>query len=509
MFPISLIRHESPELFFAIVAPVGANVEGVRDGLAEALKGFKYKLEPIRVIEQLKQFDTYLTNEAEFEYEKIKHRMDEGDRFRTEMERDDALALLALSAVIKFRAKHPEAKTIPRQAYLFRSLKRPEEVTALRRIYGSNLILIGIHCARERRVDNLAERLAASHFSAQHDQFRDKAEELILRDESDERESHGQRLRSAFAMADFFLDSSDPQAIRRDLERFLNLLFGKPVVTPTPDEMGMAHAHTAAMRSAEMGRQVGAAVADENHNLVALGTNEVPKAHGGYYWDGDANDGRDWSRKFDSSDRSKNTNLGELLQALSTHELLSAQLNGLPTPRQIGQVAPLLKHTRYMQLIEFIRAVHAEMGALMDAAARGVPVRGCALFVTTFPCHECARNIIAAGIARVVYIEPYAKSLALELHSNAIQLDNEADSSKIPFVPFLGVAPRNFSNIFAMPARKQDNGEVIDWVAETANPRVSGSFWSYLEYEKEDLSLLTDKLRKKGLDLQPLQRGDP
>jgi hypothetical protein len=54
-----------------------------------------------------------------------------------------------------------------------------------------------------------------------------------------------------------------------------------------------------------------------------------------------------------------------------------------------------------------------------------------------------------------------------------------------------------------MPARKQNNGEVIDWVAETANPRVSGSFWSYLEYEKEDLSLLTDKLRKKGLNLQP------
>ena len=50
MFPISLIRHESPELFFAIVAPVGANVEGVRDGLADALKMFKYKLEPIRVI---------------------------------------------------------------------------------------------------------------------------------------------------------------------------------------------------------------------------------------------------------------------------------------------------------------------------------------------------------------------------------------------------------------------------------------------------------------------------
>lgn len=159
-----------------------------------------------------------------------------------------------------------------------------------------------------------------------------------------------------------------------------------------------------------------------------------------------------------------------------------------------------------MQLIEFIRAVHAEMGALMDAASRGVPVRGCTMYITTFPCHECARNIIAAGIARVVYIEPYAKSLALELHSNAIQLDTDADADKIPFVPFLGVAPRNFSHIFAMPIRKKKNGEVIEWVAETANPRVSGSFWSYLEYEKEDLSLLRDKLKKKNLNLKSKQK---
>jgi hypothetical protein len=122
------------------------------------------------------------------------------------------------------------------------------------------------------------------------------------------------------------------------------------------------------------------------------------------------------------------------------------------------------------------------------------------MYVTTFPCHECARNIIAAGIARVVYIEPYAKSLAVELHPNAIQLDSDADPSKIPFVPFLGIAPKNYSNIFGMPDRKAKDGRVIDWDAAKANPRVSGSFWSYLEYEKEDLKFLTDNLKTKGLN---------
>jgi cytidine deaminase len=165
------------------------------------------------------------------------------------------------------------------------------------------------------------------------------------------------------------------------------------------------------------------------------------------------------------------------------------------------KIRPLLKQTRYIQLIEFQRAVHAEMSAITDAASRGVSVKGCTLFVTTFPCHECARHIVATGIDRVVYIEPYAKSLALELHSDSIELDSNGGREKIPFVPFLGVAPRNHVNVFSMPIRKCDNGAVLPWDPIKANPRVSGSFWSYLKYENEDLKFLTGNLEKIGLDL--------
>ena len=495
MYPVDLIRHKNPELFFAIVAPVGADVERVCDGLAEVLNRFQYKLEIIRVIEQLRNIEGYLTEEPIHLDKQIEFKMNEGDRFRSETKNDAALALLALNAVRGFRERQNSRES--RQAYLFRSLKRPEEITALRRIYGSNLIVIGAHSGREKRVENLAERIANSRYLAQRDHYRDKAEELVIRDESDESKKHGQRLRQAFPLADFFLDSSNHQAIGGEIERFLNLLFGKPVVTPRIDELAMAHAHTAAMRSSEMGRQVGAAIADKNGSLVAVGTNEVPKAYGGCYSDGDSPDGRDWSRGFDSSEYYKKSNLGELLQALSEERFLAKDLVDLPTSDQISRVSPVLKQTRYMQLIEFIRAVHAEVSALLDAARRGASVAGCTMYVTTFPCHECARNIIAAGIARVVYIEPYAKSLALELHDNAIQLDVDTDSSKIPFMPFLGVSPRNYSNIFGIPPRKGSDGKVIPWSSATANPRVSGSFWSYEQYEKEDLKVLTDILKPR------------
>jgi deoxycytidylate deaminase len=255
---------------------VGADVETVCAGLERVLSRFKYGQHTIRVIEELKRIRGYLENESEFFDEKLENRMNAGDKFRKETDRDDALALLALDNVRRFRKKQDsDSARIPRQAYLFRSLKRLEEVSALRRIYGSNLVVIGIHAGRDQRIENLSELIAHSHFSAQRDHYRDKAESLIIRDESDETKEHGQQLRRAFPLADFFLDSTNAQAIEAEIERFLNLLFGKPVVTPTRQEIGMAHAYIAALRSAELGRQVGAAITDEDGNVIAVGTNEV------------------------------------------------------------------------------------------------------------------------------------------------------------------------------------------------------------------------------------------
>jgi hypothetical protein len=157
-----------------------------------------------------------------------------------------------------------------------------------------------------------------------------------------------------------------------------------------------------------------------------------------------------------------------------------------------------------MQLIEFVRAVHGEMSALMDAALRGVEVRHCTMYVTTFPCHECARHIIASGIEKVYYIEPYAKSLAVELHEDALQLDSETEARKVPFLPFVGVAPRAYTNLFSMPKRKNEDGTVISWDERSANPRVSGSFWSYVQYEKEDVNILDETFSEKGFRLNIL-----
>lgn len=52
--------------------------------------------------------------------------------------------------------------------------------------------------------------------------------------------------------------------------------------------------------------------------------------------------------------------------------------------------------------------VHAEENSLLQAAAHGVAIRGATLYSTFCPCSYCAKSIINAGIAEVVYRESYA-----------------------------------------------------------------------------------------------------
>ena len=89
-----------------------------------------------------------------------------------------------------------------------------------------------------------------------------------------------------------------------------------------------------------------------------------------------------------------------------------------------------LRNTKIFEITEYGRAVHAEMDALLNCASAGVSPKGATLFTTAFPCHNCTRHIIAAGISRVVSIEPYPKSQAVDLHGDAIRLGRNDDRRK-------------------------------------------------------------------------------
>ena len=56
-----------------------------------------------------------------------------------------------------------------------------------------------------------------------------------------------------------------------------------------------------------------------------------------------------------------------------------------------------------------VRTIHAETNAIIQAALHGVSTRGCTCYVTHFPCINCSKELINAGITRLVYCEDYRK----------------------------------------------------------------------------------------------------
>jgi dCMP deaminase len=51
--------------------------------------------------------------------------------------------------------------------------------------------------------------------------------------------------------------------------------------------------------------------------------------------------------------------------------------------------------------------VHAEQNAICDAARRGVSLEGATIYISHFPCINCAKILSAAGIAKIKYRKDY------------------------------------------------------------------------------------------------------
>ena len=67
-----------------------------------------------------------------------------------------------------------------------------------------------------------------------------------------------------------------------------------------------------------------------------------------------------------------------------------------------------------------VRTIHAEMNALLQCAKFGVPTAGASIYVTHFPCLQCCKSLIQAGIKAVYYAEDYKN------HPYAVEMFEQA-----------------------------------------------------------------------------------
>jgi len=484
--------QSGPEIVFALVGAIGTDLDLISRCLLTSLGGVNYASLPVQVSELMHgiDLDRWKKIAEKPAYERYDGHMTGGNYLRKFMDRGDALAMLAVGAIREARQERNGNPNLPlaRHAYILKSLKHPAEARSLRNIYGPSFYLIAAYCPRDVRRRNLAQKLAESEYSLQPEQFFDKAEALMKRDESErDTDDFGQNVRNTFPLADGFVDASNSESAGASIERFVDLLFGTRIHTPTKDEYGMFHAQAAALRSAALGRQVGATVATAGGDIVAIGTNEVPKAGGGLYWCDDDPDMRDFKLGYEISDKIKRRVLADVISRLQARGWLSEEKRKLTVEELVESAfaegsTSLMKGSHLANSIEYFRAVHAEMAAIVDAARRGVSVKDGVLFCTTFPCHDCAKHVVAAGIQRVVYIEPYPKSLAPELYLDSIVVDQRRPKhiqggagavGYVSFESFVGIAPRQYMDLFVMGERKTKAGDVAVPNRSTVRPLFS------------------------------------
>lgn len=511
------------ELVFGFVYAVGTQAEPIQAYLAAELAQFGYCVEQIKLSDLFAdhiELCSPLELHTEPYQERVFSRMDVGNKLREITEREDIAALLAIAAISQGR---PDAgySARPRTAYILTSLKREEEVTLLRDVYGAGFFLIAVYAPEQER---------SLFLQTQHAVPEPEARKLIERDKDESKVPYGQRTGDTFALADVFIPQETSVGKER-LSRFVDLVFGCPFHTPSQDEHGMFLAYSASLRSGDLSRQVGATLSTARGEVLAVGCNDVPRYGGGLYWP-TAGDQRDYVRGSDSNEKRRDEIIRDLLHLLRNEEpldpenakkvmqkcLSAAEL----VPKEIvpeecwDQLAKAFKNedpvslehakarlqdTPLFSLTEFGRTVHAEMDALLSCARVGRSPAGATLFSTTFPCHNCTRHIVSAGVARVVYVEPYPKSLAFRLHFDSIVLNERGLEAihptgcqdKVVFEPFIGVGPRRYFDLFSLKLsggrelkRKQHraSGDIIAWRRLGQRPRVPLDAASYLDREK-------------------------
>ena len=128
------------------------------------------------------------------------------------------------------------------------------------------------------------------------------------------------------------------------------------------DEYFMGIAILSAMRSKDPSTQVGACIVDDNNKVVSIGYNGMPRG-------------------------------------IPDSEIPWGHGEGLDS--------------------KYLYVCHAEFNAILNTRD-GSALNGCRIYVTLFPCNECAKAIVQTGIKEIIYLDDKYHDLVMEQASRRI-----------------------------------------------------------------------------------------
>ncbi len=329
------------------------------------------------------------------------------------------------------------AKKVDRPV-VFESIKNPGEVMELRKY--PNTYLLAVNASFDMRW----KRVKVRNYDGDYNQF-------IEDDERDKNEGlpYGQNVEKCVDLADIYIKNDEDRKTKSDWEKFgkkiyetIKVVEKKGSRSPSSRELLMNNAYHTSLTSDCLKRQVGAIIAVPRNAALLPGVQEMSEK--GYAKEYVVSSGANvvpekqlcCEVEFGECyrDQTREVFLDKMRYCPNCKEKLNSNHKKCPKCE-----IDFIKEYRG-KMLGLCRALHAEESAILQTCLLGgSSLVGATLYTTTFPCLSCTKKIIAVGIKRVVWVEPYPDPEAIKM----------LEKAGVELIEFEGVKARAYYELFS------------------------------------------------------------
>ncbi len=349
------------------------------------------------------------------------------------------------TAILKYhrKCKKKDPSRDNRTYYIIECLRNPSEVEYLRKRF-YEFYLFSIYSEEKERVKRAEKKYRLSH------------EECMGIDKIDQggnyiKALYMQNVKQCVNIADISVtNNSLTHDFHRTLLKYFALIKMPGCIKPTHSERNMHLAYSMSLNSTCISRQVGAVIVKKG-DVIGSGWNDTDRNRQGCSYrlrsDIDRTDNSTFPICPDSDyDHFSNIILNDPKKI--DHSFCYKDEYG-----EFKKAKDKKKHKIPDECNEIIqgigtkslqqcRALHAEENAILQTSAiGGVGLSNSTLYTTTFPCELCAKKIRRVEIKRIVYCEPYPKSVSMDVFF-------KEGFRKIKTIPFQGVKSPSYYRLF-------------------------------------------------------------
>lgn len=348
-------------------------------------------------------------------------------------------------AVLKFHRllRKTETPSDLRTFYLIECFRNPFEIDYFRKRF-HEFYLFSVYSDEEFRFKRAEDYYALSENDCIAIDNVDQGGDYVI-------DQFAQNIKRCVYLADISVTNLKlPYDLYQELLRYYALIKKPGCIKPTHMERNMNLAYSISLNSTCICRQVGAVIINQSY-VVGAGWNDTGGGRLGciYRQRGDVTKTNNQSLPI-ASERDYATFKGIITSkdVNLDHSFCYKDEMGKLRKEQAVKDDTLNPNCHDFledfetRSLQHCRALHAEENAILQTSKLGgTGIKGATLYTTTFPCELCAKKIRQVGIKRIVYCEPYPRSVSMDVFF-------KESMKKFEALPFEGVKSPSFFRLF-------------------------------------------------------------